>query len=783
MFRHQGGDLLPHRLAQDVRLAPGEARDFAHHLQDLVLVHADAVRLLEDRLEDRVQVAHRHLAVLGAGEGGDVVHRAGPIEGHDGDQVADLVRLQAAKAAAHAVTFQLEDGRRLALPKHLEGLARLRVRVVGGDDVQIEIDPLRLFENAQGAVDDGEVGEAQEVHLEHAGLFDGAHRPLGDEGVIALGAALQGNVFHKRVAGDDNAGGVRGRVAGDAFETGGEVKDLRDARVAFGDFLQVGCFAGLGDGGAKGDGARDGVDLGEAQAHDAGDVAYRGAGGHRAEGNDLGDPVAAVLLLDVADDLLAAVVGKVHVDIRHADALLVQEALEHQAVGQRVDVADAQGVDDERTGDGTTGHGENAVFAGKADVVGDDEEVEGVAGAVDDVEFVLEARTLLLVDAAVALGDARKTLLPEEGRRRVAVGQVEAREVDAGEVEVQLDLLGDDQGVREDFGHAREGPSHFGPGPQVELLCAQTHAVGLVDRRPGLDAQEDVVRAGIRLRDVMGVVGRDDAHTDLARDGEEVTVQLGLAFETLILDLDEVVIAPEQVGVPPSDSARGVGLAVENQARQLTRHAPGEGGEAPGVAFQEGLVDARTVVEAVDAGRRDEAQEVAVALLVAREEGEVEGFVVEFGLTVGEGPRGDVDLAADDRLDARLSRGRIELDDAVQVAVVGEGDGGLAHRLCPPDDPVDPPEAVEEGILGVDVQVNEVRAVGVGRCDGFGGGAWTSCHGCMKLRGASGRGRFGRSSHAAGGRGGGTTVLVWGLGRRPAMGVSPISWRHERDRA
>jgi hypothetical protein len=74
----------------------------------------------------------------------------------------------------------------------------------------------------------------------------------------------------------------------------------------------------------------------------------------------------------------------------------------------------------------------------------------------------------------------------------------------------------------------------------------------------------------------------------------------------------------------------------------------------------------------------------------------VEGLVVDLGLAIGEGPRGDIHLAANDRLDPRLPCGGIELDDAVQVAVIGEGDGRLAHGLGPTNDVVDAPEAVEE---------------------------------------------------------------------------------------
>ena len=64
--------------------------------------------------------------------------------------------------------------------------------------------------------------------------------------------------------------------------------------------------------------------------------------GHGAEGDDLRDVLAPVLLGDVIDDLAAAVHAEVDVDVGHGDALGIQEALEEQLVLQRIDVGDAQ---------------------------------------------------------------------------------------------------------------------------------------------------------------------------------------------------------------------------------------------------------------------------------------------------------------------------------------------------------------------------------------------------------------------------------------------------------
>ena len=62
--------------------------------------------------------------------------------------------------------------------------------------------------------------------------------------------------------------------------------------------------------------------------HDACRVSDGGACEHGAECAYLCDAVASVLLQAVADHLLAAVVGELHVYVRHLSAFDVQEPLE-----------------------------------------------------------------------------------------------------------------------------------------------------------------------------------------------------------------------------------------------------------------------------------------------------------------------------------------------------------------------------------------------------------------------------------------------------------------------
>ena len=140
------------------------------------------------------------------------------------------------------------------------------------------------------------------------------------------------------------------------------------------------------------DGLRDPVDLAVGVAQDAADVADRRPGEHRAERDDLGDVVVAVLAGDVGDDLVAPAVLEVDVDVGHRHPVGVEEALERQLVVDRVDRRDAEGVGHDRARRAAPAGRLDPLLAGEADEVGDDQEVAGVAHRDDHAQLVVEPR-------------------------------------------------------------------------------------------------------------------------------------------------------------------------------------------------------------------------------------------------------------------------------------------------------------------------------------------------------------------------------------------------------
>ena len=123
----------------------------------------------------------------------------------------------------------------------------------------------------------------------------------------------------------------------------------------------------------------------------AADVADGRPRRHRPEGDDLGHVVRPVLLADVPDEVLAAVLADVDVEIGHLVAAGVHEPLEEEAVPERVDRREAQQVRHHAPDAAAAGRARNAPLLGVPDEVPHDQEVTGEPLALDDLQFVLEA--------------------------------------------------------------------------------------------------------------------------------------------------------------------------------------------------------------------------------------------------------------------------------------------------------------------------------------------------------------------------------------------------------
>ena len=129
------------------------------------------------------------------------------------------------------------------------------------------------------------------------------------------------------------------------------------------------------------------------------------------------------------------------------------------------------------------------------------------------------------------------------------------------------------------------------------------------------------------------------------------------------------------------------------------------------VRRQEFLVDARLVIIALQMRRGGQPDEVLVAGLILGQQAEMMINIpaAAAGFLLQPAARGDINLAADDGFDALFPRRLVEINHPVHGAVVGDGEGGKFQFMGLVHQPVQPAGAIEQGILGVQMEMNKVR--------------------------------------------------------------------------
>ena len=234
------------------------------------------------------------------------------------------------------------------------------------------------------------------------------------------------------------------------------------------------------------------------------------------------------------------------------------------------------------------------------------------------------------------------------------------------------------------------------------------------------DAEEHIVRVVVGGAQEVRVVGGDHRQRHLGGEGEDQLVQLLLLAAGVVRLHLEVVAAGEVLGVPVGGGLRVVAAALEQVARDLPRHARRADDDPLAVLREQLAVHPRSRVEALGVAERGEAHEVLVADRVAREE-----YEMIVGLGAGHGARafapragGDVRLHADDRLELRLLGLLLELPRRVQVTMIGDRERRHLEFEGARDQIIDPVRPVEQGVLGVAVEMREGQWTGLGVRDG-----------------------------------------------------------------
>ena len=724
---HLLGLLLAHGTAQQVGAAQRVAADHLRDLHHLFLVDHDAVGLAKDRLEPLVEVFDALLAMFALDEVGDEVHRPRTVERHQRDDVLEAVRLGALEHVLHAARFELEHSGGVGAGQKVEGRT-----VVERDGVEVEAGVAASLDRQRphgllGGSEDGQGGQAEEVELDQTGRLDIVLVELTYR-VAALGHVERAKVG--QFAGcDEYAAGVHADVADGALQLFGQRQQLRG--------LLVLCFAGLDlralfagvEGllvvgiGAAAQRYRLAGQVGHqldqligavvAPLQHAPDIAQHGACGHGAEGGDLRHRFLAVLLAHIVDDPVAPLLTEVDVEVGHGYPLRVEKTLEQQVVAQRVEVGDTETVGHQRARAGAaSGAHRHAVVLGPADEVGDDQEVAGETHLDDRLAF--EGEPLAVARALrFALGRVSEALQQTALQTGLRFGDQVLVERHAGwgreqwqprlaecqhEVAAPCDL----DGVLQCLRQIGEALQHLCLAGEVLLrrVYARTPSVGqhlpLGDAdarlmRPEIVGGEELNRMGGDQRQVQGA-GQPRCRAGMSlRDGGTVALRF------------EVESAREACRPLAGQRRRRVGLATEQRAADLAVARAAQHDQAAERFGVEPLTAQKgpAALHALAVGAGHQPAERQIAGVVANQQQQARAVTIALASQPQVGPA--------DRLDPGCARGFVELDQAEQIAEVGQRQRGLVIGARGRDRLLDARGAISHRVFAVQSQMDEAR--------------------------------------------------------------------------
>ena len=205
----------------------------------------------------------------------------------------------------------------------------------------------------------------------------------------------------------------------------------------------------------------------------------------------------------------------------------------------------------------------------------------------------------------------------------------------------------------------------------------------------------------------MRVVRRHERKACLLRDAQQAAVDLTLLRNAVVLQLQIEMLRAENAGKLQRIGLGSVIVPGAQPARDLACQTGRQSDQALAVLPQQGKVYAGLAVKALQEPHGDQIAQIAVARFVFAQQDQMARIIVHAVDAVCYGARCDIDLAADDGLDALGLCSTIKVDHAVHDAVIGDGQRSLAQLFGARSKPANAACAVEQTEFAVDVKMYE----------------------------------------------------------------------------
>ena len=294
------------------------------------------------------------------------------------------------------------------------------------------------------------------------------------------------------------------------------------------------------------------INLRVGKPHGSADISDGAPRQHGAEGDNLCHMIGAVLAHHIVNDLRTALVAEIDIEIRHGNALRIEEALKQQVILHRVDIGDADAVGGNTARTGATPRSDRyAVAFGIMNKIVDNEIVFDIPHTADGGKLIFQSVAVCLRRVfAIVPKKSFMAHAAEVAFVILAVRCIEQRQLRMPELELDIAALGDLYGIFDGLRNIFEKLRHFITAFDIELLCGEFQRLLIVDSVTGLNAGKQELHSAVLFGKVVGVVGSNQPHADLSGKADQVRQDTLLLLDAMVLQLNKIVLRAEQIAIP-----------------------------------------------------------------------------------------------------------------------------------------------------------------------------------------------------------------------------------------
>ena len=563
---------------------------------------------------------------------------------------------------------------------------------------------------------DGEVTQSQKVELKKPQGCHGVHIELCHHRAIA-----QSNrqIIADGLVGNHNACGVNRHVARHTLKRACRIHQSTHLLRTFIKLFEFGERQRALDGHIEflRNGTGYHVNVGIGHAKGSSNVANGGSCRHGTKRDNLRDVIGSVFTGNVFNDLVAAVIAKIDVDIGHGYTFGVEKTLKKQIKANGIDIGDAECIRYQASRSRTTSgaYGDITAFC-IVYVVLHNQKVIGKAHFRNHAKLVREARTVFFFgvfqEGDVSACDAfAKALFGQPTQiffGRKCIGAREFGQILRIKIKLYRAHVGNFDGVLNCFGIGAEQQRHLCAVFYIKIVGCKCRRATCIHGGVGLHTHQNRLRIGILATQIVAVVGGNQRQIAFVCQFYKAREHGTLLGKTVILNFDIVMILAKNLGIFQGILACGGKIALGEKLGNATAKASGKRNKTVRILAQQFIVYTRAVVKALGKGARNKLDQVAISLHIFAKENQVLGIplpCVEFCETrIGS----NVNLTTNDGFDARFFAGAVKIDNAIHNTVVGNGNRILSAFFDAFGQILYATRTVKQAIFGMQMQMYKI---------------------------------------------------------------------------